>query len=50
MNFCNIVLSLMTLLVALMFVLKYAGTSLVVMFLHQYHTCCNMTIGFKKTS
>jgi len=37
MNFSDIVLSLMTLLVALIFFLKYVNTLLMVMFLHQYH-------------
>ncbi len=39
MNFCKIVLSLMILLVALIYFLKYVNTLLVVMFFHQYHTC-----------
>ncbi len=36
-NFCNVVLSLMTMLISLILFLKYASTSFVVMFLHQYH-------------
>jgi hypothetical protein len=39
MSFCKIDLSLMTLLMALIFFLRYANTSFVVMFLHHYHTC-----------
>jgi hypothetical protein len=39
MNFCDIVLSMITLLVPLIFVFKYACTLLVVKFLHQYHAC-----------
>jgi len=39
MNFCEIVLSLMTLLMALIFFWKYVGTLFMVMFLHQYHAC-----------
>jgi len=38
-NFGDIFLSLMILLMALIFVLKYVSTLLVVMFLHQYHAC-----------
>jgi hypothetical protein len=38
MNF-EIVLSLMNLFVALISFLRYVGTLLMVMFLHQYHAC-----------
>jgi hypothetical protein len=37
MNFCDIVLSLTTLLVALIFFLRYANTLFMAMFLHKYH-------------
>jgi hypothetical protein len=39
MNFCEIVLSLIILLIALIFFLRDVGISLIVMFLHQYHVC-----------
>jgi len=50
MNFCNIVLSLMNLLVALIFVLKYACNLWSCSSISITHVCCNMTIGFRKTS
>jgi hypothetical protein len=37
MNFCDIALSLTTLLVALIFFLIYANTSFMAMFFHKYH-------------
>jgi hypothetical protein len=39
MSFCEITSSLMTLLVVLIYFLRYVGTSFMVMFFHQYHTC-----------